>query len=162
MSFKTWLERQSHWSNLISLIFGIVGTLLTLSGSPRGEISYQGNIIRLIDADRLAESLSVLDRDGKRIKGNVYAIDIVFWNSGTLPTGKTSDRFREPINLEVSPETGEIISTSIQKANFDEVNLNIRQTYPFQAIFDWDQFDPGDAFRALILFQGTEETTFKI
>jgi len=44
----------------------------------------------------------VLDQNGQKIKGNVYAIDIVFWNSGNLATGKTSGRIREPINLEIS------------------------------------------------------------
>jgi hypothetical protein len=62
MSFKDWLERLDPWSNLISLLVGIIGTvatLATLSSNPRGEISYQGNIIRLIDADRVANSLTV-------------------------------------------------------------------------------------------------------
>jgi hypothetical protein len=162
MSFKDWLQRQSPWSNLISLLVGVLGTAATLGTSPHGEISYQGNIIRLIDADRVANSLTVLDQSGNKIKGNVYAIDIVFWNSGNLSTGKTSDRLREPINLEISPEGASIIDKTIQKVNFNAHLLKIVQNNPFQVNFDWDQFDPGDAFRALIIFEGTEETTFKI
>ena len=136
--------------------------MASVSVYPHGQISYQGNIVRLVDADRVADSLIVTKRDGQKIKGSIYAIDIVFWNSGNLSVGKTSDRLREPLNLELSPESGEIISSSVQKANFDEHILKLRQSYPFQEIFDWDQFDPGDAFRVSILFEGTDETTFRI
>jgi hypothetical protein len=160
MTFREFFS--SPWSNLISLMIGIVGTLLSYNGVPRASVSYQASVVKLIDSGQVGDTLTVFNKEGQKIVGNVYALDLVFWNSGNVLLGKSSDRLREPLGVALSPETSRILASTIQKQNFDKRFIKVQQNGPNQDKFDLDEFDPGDAFRILLLFEGTEDTVFSI
>jgi hypothetical protein len=157
-----WIK--ANWLGIVGILVGVVGIAYAIFTTAHSSVSYQGKTIQLIDSSRIGGALSVNDRDGNKIRSNVYALDLLFWNSGDISLDSATDRVRKPIKITLTPSTANIVDAQVQKTNnyLDRDSLHISRVIPSVLEVTWKQFEPGDAFRMLIVYASDNAASFDV
>ncbi len=144
------VQRYNAWIGLVGTVITILGAAYALRGPDTGAIYFRTKTLSVAQSADMGGSLKILDKNGNRIQGNVYADDVVIWNAGSFTLGSASDRIREPLTLSIDAK---IIDSFIQNTNTpkDDVSLTSKSDREIQV--KWTQFDPGDAIHLIVIYE---------
>lgn len=156
MRLKELLAPFEPWITVIGLLCGLWGVYATFRPNEASSVSYSLKSIAIVQPSNLATSLTVTDKDGRKLTDNIFALSVTVWNSGDFTLGKQSDKVRVPLNIRVGG-SAKVVDSFVQRATLDKALLRVVQSSANSVQIQWDQFDPGDAFILTLLYEASEQ-----
>jgi hypothetical protein len=152
------LKRNNHWVGVAGIAIGCVFSIYFYLGSqPTGEISLLFNTVKIAQA---TQGIKILDSHDIPISSDVYALEIVVWNTGALSLGVKSDRIRRPLSIILGGASRILVAQVQRTLGASLAELNIQPNISDKTIMiDWTQFDPGDAFKLLIVYSAKVQSS---
>jgi len=148
----------SGW--LMALGFGLLSIYFYKASVKIGEISYLTTTTKIFDS-RISTPDIVVTRGpgGSQIKTDVYATEVVFWNSGDLRADSEGNRPEKPLTLQLAGE-GEFVGSVVQEWNRrDLTSYNLQLAEDKRSLtVTWTKFRPGFGLRFTALHTGDSKT----
>jgi len=150
-----------------ALVFGFVTWYLSQQVA---EISFQVLQIPVINTVQVqmpsrsgvsepSRPFTVLDNKGQPIKTNIYAAEIVVWNTGDLELGPA--KVRRPLTVKIDGSV-QILDSGVSRIT-DPIAEAIASEIDNNTIeIRWKYFDPGTAFRIRIIYTSEIQQTLTL
>jgi hypothetical protein len=151
------LKAQNHWVGVAGILLGAaLSAYFYFASKPAGEISLKFKTVKIAHA---IPDIKILDAENNPISSDVFAPEIVVWNSGDLPVGEKSDRLRRSIILVLDKGT-RILAAQVQEtANATLSELNTHLTVENESLrVEWQEFDPGDALKLSVIYSSKNQS----
>jgi hypothetical protein len=151
------LKAQNHWVGVAGILLGAaLSAYFYFASKPAGEISLKFKTVKIAHA---IPDIKILDAENNPISSDVFALEIVVWNSGDLPLGEKSDRLRRSIILVLDKGT-RILAAQVQEtANATLSELNTHLTVENESLrVEWQEFDPGDALKLSVIYSSKNQS----
>ncbi|MDI9849419.1 hypothetical protein QM467_15280 [Rhodoblastus sp. 17X3] len=164
MQPSEFLQKNNHWIGAIGIIAGIFVSLLTYFWSQNsGEISFSVKSVKVFESSPIENSIKITNNKGEELKGPIYGLEFSFWNSGDFILGTTSsDRIREPLQVQLLDSEAKIIDVSIQNANFPKSNIKTATDNSRAFTLNASEFDPDDAFKIFVLYTDSRPSAYSV
>lgn len=168
MSLRSFVDEHAHFFTisgwLMALAFGVLSIYFYAAGTKNGEISYIIKKTKIYD-NSISTSDIIVARGsgGPQIKSDVYASEIVFWNSGDLRADSEEHHPDKPLTLSLEG-AGEFLGWVVQRANKKDItSYKIRMADTRRSLsVEWTKFRPGFGMRLTALHTGTAETKVQV
>jgi hypothetical protein len=179
----------------IGVAIGIIGVVLAVAGIGFGyylyraaqnlpELSFQKSVVQVFNAGSSSRGIHVIGFAGEPIESNVYAAEIVVWNSGTAPVRQ--DDIREALRIvstdgaiildyeflderEAGISNFDVEGTSLAVRNrklpaiLDDLKLGTSMNLGLEQMnVSWKHFDPGHGFRVRVIYSAEAADQLRI
>lgn len=151
--------------NLMSLAIGlggfVFGIYAFLANRQNPEVSFQTTQIKVVDGSLPIQAITVNDKDGRKITGDVYGAEITLWNSGNVDFGP--EKVRNPVRVTLPREAHILDSAIIGEIpkGRDSFALRGDGTDPQTLFIAWRFFDPGEGVKIRLIYSAPEQEAIK-
>lgn len=150
---------QNHWIGLGGVIFGaLLSAYFYFASKPTGHVALFFKTVKIAQAGM--PIIKIYDDQNRPITSDVYGLEIVVWNNGNFPLGEKSDRVRRPLVIRLDPDAN-VLGSQIQATGATATEREMRVTptiVPHGVELGWAEFDPGDAFKLLIIYTSKDQS----
>jgi hypothetical protein len=156
------MSRIQHWwhdfikpINMTFLVLGVAGLLFGWyeykEAVPNPQLAMNTTTQIVWDYTSANPELTVLDKAGQKVDGDIYASQITVWNSGNVRLDNVDEStiIRKPLTFFLQG-TGRILSASITKSLQSAGDWSVDSS-PALATMHWRHFDLGAAVQVLLL-----------
>ena len=141
----------------ISFIVGVIGIILFIASTKSPDLVYyvdpaRATIVRVNQSSRLHVEI-----DGKVVKKNITAAQIVIWNDGEEPIRK--EKLLSPFFIKTGP-LNPIIEANIQKETRKVVGLRLDTSKVSEGLLgvDWTILEQNDGAIIQLIYYGDDQT----
>jgi hypothetical protein len=150
------IKRLDFWFGMIGVL-GVVFSIFTYFHTEKhGELSYSILTQKIFDPNNL-RGFKLLSPDGSVVNQQVFASEVVLWNSGDLSLSAASDRIRDPVTIALSNGLiNYFVIGSLNFVNSDNYTIALSNDQK-SANIRWTFFDPGQGIRLTFVHSGVSE-----
>jgi len=160
---KEWWRDFFKPVNAVSVGLGLIGLLLAVYfyrvSEVRPAMSWTVSKQIVFDHHSTTPAITVSDANGSKIESDIYAAQIIVWNSGNqrLDNVDASSIIRIPLTFRLNG-MGRILTASITASQHNESGDWRLEWSHDVATLEWKHFDPGAGARVLVLYTGDATT----
>ncbi|HMJ45040.1 MAG TPA: hypothetical protein VK522_22480 [Pseudolabrys sp.] len=154
------MSDQNHWIGIAGLVIGIVlSAYFYFAAKLSGDIALDFKTVKIVQSGM--PILKIFDDKNQAIASDVFGLEVIVWNDGSFSLGEKSDRVRRPLTIILDPGV-RIIGAQLQatgkSATQTEMVVSPRVIQESVEV-TWREFDPGDAFKLLILYSAKKQSS---
>jgi hypothetical protein len=144
---------QNHWFGVAGIVIGILlSVYFYFAAKQSGDVALDFKTVKIVQSGM--PILKIFDDQNQPIASDVFGLEVTVWNDGDFPLGEKSIRVRRPLTITLDP-TVRILGAQLQATgkSATQTEMGINPNVSKESIqITWREFDPGDAFKILILY----------
>jgi hypothetical protein len=152
--------------NMLMFILTILSILLSIifyfNSKTRKEVSYlfdaQSSLI--YDSNNSSPNIEIYEKDTVPIKGNVYIVSGIIWNSGDITIDKSDIRL--PLKIEIEKCCRILDYKITNQHDITIAKFNLMKIKDNSLLLGWNFFDPGYGFKFQLIYNGEKDPKLKL